>query len=234
VSESPNRPRWVELDRAWYLTSEFDQLMYPANVAVVEDILARGGDLRTVIDVGAHVGFTAIPCARHGATVWAYECNPWTFGCLSQAALHNNLVCRLYPVQAAVAPGPRRLAEVRSFYPVSGMSGLVQAEDQVVVGRAVTIDFESTLEAAGGPVDFLKIDIEGGEHELIPAVPRAAWGQIDWLHVEDHDVTQPKWHAPGAKNCDWRAVVGDAGFEEVAPALWRRRKATYPITEAGS
>jgi FkbM family methyltransferase len=127
-----------------------------------------------IIDAGAHVGVASHWFARRypGALVLAFEPNPETFALL-EANLRRNGLRRVAPFNAAVAP----VAGVTPLWTVPGDSWGDATVRQVwhdtqPVRRveAVAVTLSSLL---AGPVDLVKLDIEGVETAVLAeAAPR--------------------------------------------------------------
>lgn len=136
------------------------------------EALAGPGD--AVLDIGAWVGPTALFSAALGARVVAVEADP-----RAQALLAGNLAANpelaervaLVPRAAAAAPGPVRLGSPRKRG--DSMSSVLHAgRDNAWEVEAIT---PAELVALLPPHRALvvKIDIEGGEYDLLPALAPA-------------------------------------------------------------
>jgi FkbM family methyltransferase len=136
----------------------------PVTRLVVQRIVQPG---HYCVDVGANVGgisFLIAASAGAGGKVLSFEPSPATFARLSRnIALNPSLTGRLTAVQAGLADKPGELRLV---------------EDETVPGNAAlyatggTVIPVTTLDAAvaqhGFPrVDFIKIDVEGMEYEVM-------------------------------------------------------------------
>lgn len=223
VQRFPSTPMTsMGIDGLWFLVPCGNEWIVDHNRAAWGEVVASGVEMKKVIDLGAYVGFTALLAARHGARVWAVEANPWVFELLIHNIRENGLEDRVTPIQAAVAPPPAgRLVELRGLHPYHGAAGLVQPEGQEVWGTACVLTLPDLLSAVG-PVDYLKIDIEGAEHDVIGR-GGVDLSKVNWLSLEVHDVTRAAYHREGAENSPLRTVLSGAGFTPAdTENLWRR------------
>lgn len=130
--------------------------------------LAASGEL--VIDAGANLGFYAVPLARRGARVAAFEPAPRTYAALEENVAHNDLgdVVHTFPVALSDFDG-----EAPFTTGLDARNHLVDGAS--VDGGAVTVAVR-TLDRvvaehpevfAGQRVGFLKIDVEGQDEALL-------------------------------------------------------------------
>jgi FkbM family methyltransferase len=126
----------------------------------------------TCIDVGANVGFYALPLALRvgpGGTVHAFEADPRNAERLRANTELSGLSGVLRVHDAAVTSREGRVTLFRSDAAHSGWGSLTEFKD-IAADRAeveaVTLD--SFLAREGiTHVDFLKVDVEAGEFELL-------------------------------------------------------------------
>ena len=144
------------------------------------------GPAPVVIDAGAHVGVASSWFARRypGALVLAFEPNPDTFALL-QGNLRRNGLSRVLPFNAAVAPA----AGVVPLWTVPGDTWgdatlpLAWHAGQPV--RRLETPAVTLSSLLAGPVDLLKLDIEGVETAVLAeAAPRL--GRVRRLVLEFH------------------------------------------------
>ena len=146
-------------------------------------------------DVGAHTGTLALGMARlvgESGRVVAFDGDPDNAAALQESSLRNHLAPRLEVVHAAVwsytarhgipfrRGGTRRSqggVEANGQHPVVGTGELITVP-------AVTLD---DFIAAGGPVpQLVKIDVEGGEYEVLCGGPKLFTTQRPIIIVEVH------------------------------------------------
>lgn len=172
---------------------------------------AKPGDL--VMDIGANVGIYSAWCASRGASVVAYECDPKVLGHLYKTA--DEAMFTVMPM--AVRSKPEllryyshvgRIGDV-AFYngAVEGMVPWAKAEEDDAV-EVVATAFSMALGAQGW--DMVKIDIEGGEADLLLNTPESYLRQIKRAYVELH---------PWVSEKDYKAIL------ELCPKIWN----TAPI-----
>lgn len=175
--------------RRWAFADEFRRL--------------RPGDL--VVDCGANTGRYATLVADRGATLYAFEPNPWAFGELEQALGGRPNV---HLVQAAVGA---RSGEARLFLhrdhledelAWSAGSSLFASKPNVS-GDSVVVEvvgLPAFLESLGRPLTLLKIDVEGSEMELLDALHETGLlASIRTVLVEMHDRKIAELHDEGQR-----------------------------------
>jgi FkbM family methyltransferase len=146
-----------------------------------------------VMDIGANAGIFSTFCALNGANVVAYEPNPATAHSFRNTIDRNHLQSKVDFRSEAVwlrtgqeefsiwidRPIIGTLSKGRRAYAASkGDPG-----DRILVR---TVSFEDAL-LAREEWDCVKMDIEGGEFELLPATPLSALRRIKYLTLEVHN-----------------------------------------------
>lgn len=175
------------------------------------------GPSSVFVDLGANVGFISRAVIARGCEVHAIEPNPWAFDALRRAVVGKSNVT-LYNFAASNTNGKLNLFlhESHEINPMSYSTGssLVRSKPNVsdvkieVEGRCFA-DFLTGL----GRVDFLKIDIEGFEVELVPHLVRALdWEKIGFVAVETHD--KDKWSDLSCATVAMKSAVKDAGLSD--------------------
>ena len=145
------------------------------------------------IDFGAYVGFTALYAAAAGAPVFAFEPNPANYALLTENVAANPA---LAPSVALFMHGVgARDEEVPLFAKGAADSGASVFQDverrTVLRGRPEAI---VRIRAAGAVLrqcgldgrTLLKIDIEGAEYAVLPAIGGLLAEQKPWLHISFH------------------------------------------------
>jgi FkbM family methyltransferase len=133
----------------------------------------------TVLDIGANVGWYTVLAAvavGEGGHVHAFEANPRMVSLLRRTLSVNGLLERVTAVEAAVADEPGSVTFF-SYHEHQGSSGLGLSEHAAAAGEGVT---ELTVRATsldahfpqGTHVDFIKIDAEGAEPQIIAGARR--------------------------------------------------------------
>jgi FkbM family methyltransferase len=149
----------------------------------------------TVIDIGANQGFFSLYAASQGATVYAFEPCEDNLEILHWNVSKNGFQRSIKIVNAAVTD---RQGEVDLFvgFDSSGsvISGAVTTRDQYTTGtqiqaravKSVTLDSlldEFHIERC----DFLKMDCEGAEYEILASTSRESFSRIARISMECHE-----------------------------------------------
>jgi FkbM family methyltransferase len=150
-------------------------------------------DARLIVDLGANISLFVLRAARRApaADIIAIEPFPACYDQLTAAVAANALADRVTCWRFAVA-GTRGVRHM-------GLSGPTQSNglfpdgsklpDAVLPVPSVTLpDVLDRVRDAypGRPIDLLKIDVEGAEHEFIPGLPDGALSQVRAVTMEYH------------------------------------------------
>lgn len=132
--------------------------------------LIRVGDI--VLDVGAHIGYHTLTMARlvgDKGKVIAFEPDPINF-----AILEKNIAANKYSNITAIKKGIAESTKNsnRDFYfPLNNNSGSLIEDKKYPRGSSIKIDTVSLDDFInnylGDRVDFIKVDVDGGEHFVI-------------------------------------------------------------------
>lgn len=142
----------------------------PGTLAVLDDLV---GPDTTFLDLGSWVGALALYAAGQGARVVAVEADPAALRQLrANLAANPELATRItvLPRAASASPGVVRLGARRK--PGDSMSSVLLADAPGSwTADAITPDELLGLVAESREL-VVKIDIEGGEYDLLPALAR--------------------------------------------------------------
>ena len=193
------------------------------SVSVDRDYDVPGVDwagLRTIVDLGAHVGTFTVWAAMRApsARILAVEPNPETFAFLQRNIRDNHLEDRVVAVNAAV--GSESGAGTLELVEHSLGTRLAKAGNGTVNVNVQTIP--SLLATAGiDAVDLLKIDCEGMEYEVLEALDSDQLSRLDVIACEYHP-------EPGHSVTELDALLRASGFTVQRPeaplgVLWATR-----------
>ncbi len=151
----------------------------------------------TVLDVGAGFGDFAVRVAREcpASRVFAFEPLPESFARLEEHVRLNGVGnVRAWPRAVAGRNGELTL------YTVTGLSGQHRTAGDLSVAREETIrvpatTLKSALEDNGiARCDFVKIDCEGAEYEILLGSDAETLARIAHISLEYHDAVTPHTH----------------------------------------
>ena len=156
----------------------------PERDAKVHKALVHGGhelerieglpqQMGVVIDVGAHIGTWSIPLAERSAEVHAFEPIDETRSYLEKNIVHNH--CSNIVVHSeAVSSDSRKLSVAVERKSNRGGTSLRSGDD-----------IESTtLDALFSSADFIKIDVEGMEYDVLMGATKLITNAKPILHIE--------------------------------------------------
>jgi FkbM family methyltransferase len=146
-----------------------------------------------MIDFGAYIGFTALHAASRGVAVYAFEPNPAAHDLLVRnVAANPALAAQMHLFRHGIGPRDEQATLYVKAFADSGASLHRTIERGAVVNGvpAATIHLRNAnavLREVG--VDrrtLLKIDIEGAEYQVLPAIAPLLAAARPWLHVSFH------------------------------------------------
>jgi FkbM family methyltransferase len=140
--------------------------------------------LRTILDVGAHVGAFAAWSSCHApeSKLVSVEPEPRNFRDLEANVARNGLSTRVECMNVAVGPSTG-VMELR--VPSYRESGSMFATSGATVEVNV-VSLDQLLDAAGGTVDLLKLDCEGAEWSIVNQAAPELWQRVDAMVLECH------------------------------------------------
>ena len=141
--------------------------------------------LRTIVDIGANIGAASIWFTQRasGASVLAVEPARDTNERLRSNLARNELIGKVDVVRLAVG------ADSGAGYLVSGENSGVARTLTAPVAGAEVVEFaglERVVAMAGGTVDLMKVDCEGGEYGFLTGAPLEVLGRIGAIIGEYH------------------------------------------------
>jgi len=170
------------------------------------------GPGETVIDIGGNIGTFALLAARHAARVITIEPNSDNFSRL-QANLARNGASNVTALQAAVAKESGTVtlqcAAEGGYHTISAgiIDGGVVSVETV---RALTLtEIFDTYQV--DRCDFLKLDCEGAEYEILLNLPITYLQRVSRIALEWHGVEDPAVRRSQSNSLVERLV--SAGFE---------------------
>lgn len=185
---------------------------------VQEHFAAYTGPLDVVVDIGAHVGELSIAAAERGAkVVWAIEADPTNYKQLEQNIERSGVgnIVKALNWAIWVRDTVVRIAAARDGN--SGMKSVVYRGEAMGESHVVFAMTLETLLQHPPDVDYLKMDIEGAEHWVIPATPLRVLRRIHALDLDVHDVSDKRFfNEPNHDPERLRLHLAQAGF--VVPA----------------
>ena len=145
----------------------------------------------TVIDVGAHIGGFSLWAACQGARVRAFEPVPDNYALLEENIRINHLESRVKAFNVAIwSSAIEKTMHVTSEN--TGGSSLCygkESDPQVAVHCA---RLDDVMAAEGIPTcDWLKLECEGAEFDILPSMDQATWQRIQAVVLEYHTLAGP-------------------------------------------
>ncbi len=130
----------------------------------------------TVIDIGCWIGSLSLYLAANGAKVYAIEPDPVAYaGFLENIRLNPTLETSIFAFDIAISPKTNPVTlHARQTYGGSSSSILNRTLDKQHACEVKGVSFSDFIEQNKlQQVDFIKMDIEGGEFEVLPSMDEA-------------------------------------------------------------
>ncbi|HLY29308.1 MAG TPA: FkbM family methyltransferase [Aggregatilineales bacterium] len=155
----------------------------------------------TVVDIGAGLGDFSVYAAKKlpHSTLYAYEPFPESFALL-QDNIERNVVQNVKAYPVAIGGAAETLGmDTATGVPVRHAALQASETAGALTVKAVTLD-EAMQEI--GQCDFLKMDCEGGEYDILFHASDQALAHIRHISMEYHDNMTPYTHDDLAKFLD--------------------------------
>lgn len=188
---------------------------FPVYEALVEDAYRIGwmtaglGDAPVAVDMGGHIGSFALAFAKEypAGRVASFEATPGTFAYLQKNVAENGLGERVDAYNIAVSDHDGTLT-MASHGDGSGHNGVLHlGESGLETIEVPCVTAASAFAKAPGPVDVVKMDIEGAEYDMVLNSDPADWASVQRVVMEYHDLPGRDW----SELRDW---FGDIGLAE--------------------
>lgn len=172
--------------------------------------LASGlSDDATVLDVGGQIGCFSLAVAKTmpNASIHVYEASPTSASYVSRNVEANDLGSRI-TVHACAMSGEEGTFTFVDSGTASGHNGLTAPDG---LGQEVTVPattFDEAVKSAGGPVQIVKIDVEGAEYDIILKSDPASWADVRKVVMEYHPL-------PGHSLTELTDFFSAIGLEQV-------------------
>lgn len=135
----------------------------------------------TFVDIGANIGIISVAAALHGASIVAFEPNPHLIELLKENLSLNAVTGEVREQGVGAQSGKRNLNFTPTMW--GGASFYKTDGDAILIDCVGINDFLDPLVS----IDFMKIDIEGGEKEILDAVSTVNLGKIKNIFIEYHE-----------------------------------------------
>lgn len=144
-----------------------------------------------VVDIGAHIGSFAILAGKLGANVWAYEPTKDNFKYLEENIKENDLEGKVHGYNLAITSDGREVSMHTEFddnnWNTGTASVVVDTSNLNEKAQSETLD---AIFLGKGTIDFLKIDCEGAEYEILYGASVGALQQVKLISMEFHHSLQ--------------------------------------------
>lgn len=164
----------------WYETDAWE----PETIAVFNRFLRA--DTRYV-DLGAWIGSTALLAAQTVAHVVCVEPDPVAFAALTEnLALNPEIEAKTARFPAAVGPSDGTVVLSSRGSGGDSKSSVVRPGDTGAHWQTEQLSFDTLLSRTGFVPDFIKIDIEAAEYELVPTLVSSTAEAMPTLYIAVH------------------------------------------------
>lgn len=160
-----------------------------------EYLLERTNLPRTIVDIGANIGTFSIFAAISNpkAVIIAFEPSHKTFRQLKRNILINKFINRITPNNFAIGGKREKLKLYNSG--VSGTKSIYKTrrEKTFEIVNAITLE-DIFKKFSIKKIDFLKIDCEGAEYEILFNTAPIFFNRITTISLEFHELTPNQDH----------------------------------------
>jgi len=178
----------------------------------------HNGDI--IIDLGANVGEVTEFYARKKALVYSYEPNPHAFSILNRKFQHyKNVFLHNEAVSNYTGKAKLWLHENHGVSEIGFSQGSSLQADKINVGKEyidVNVSHISDILANHKHIKLLKVDIEGGEYDIIDDILANA-DKIDHVLLETHGDKNPSFEK---KEIELQQKISQSDYKEKFYTDW--------------
>ena len=171
--------------------------------------------IRSAVDLGANVGLYSLLLADRGAKVLAVEPNPWTYKTLVENIEGGGFRRSIFPIQCSADDEYRGLQPLRAIGVEMQTVSPWLSHYLAVIGFALSIPINDLLSPCR-PLDFIKMDIEGMENVVLPAMNLEILHELGYMLLDYHDPTSRSFFEEGHNKFPAREYLEEQGFDRVA------------------
>jgi len=169
-----------------------------------------------IVDIGAHIGGFAIRAAKRAGQVYAYEASSKNYAILN-ANRHLNNTQNLHVHNKAVSS---KIGSMKFFMPSdNGALGSLLQETGSPMEIVQTTTLTDIIEENNiRRIDYLKIDVEGAEYEILQHCPTETLAKVQRIVMEYHEFDENQWDHRDLvnllKSSGFNVVVEDGIFPQ--------------------
>lgn len=161
--------------------------IFVQNIYESGKVRVNKGDV--VLDIGANIGVFSLYAANNGACrVFSFEPDEKNYKYLNENIYQNNLdtIVKAYNFGLANSSGKRHLqiAIIPGGHQMLREGENISSHDEVIMTKTFS---EFTKENKLNHIDFVKLDCEGAEGEILESFDKTHFEMIDKFAVEFHD-----------------------------------------------
>lgn len=164
----------------------------------------------TVLDIGGHIGSFTVQAAKAASKVFVFEPTRESFNILNENILANNLSnVSAERVCIAGENGTRLLYRDIMNNAMNGLYKKTRYSEPVLALSLSSLFSQRSIDRC----DFLKIDCEGAEYEILFSTPKEVLDRVSRIVLEYH--RPPYYGLTGEKNLPEKLVqyLREMGFE---------------------
>jgi FkbM family methyltransferase len=165
----------------------------------------RAGDV--CIDIGAFHGSYTLPALAAGAWVYAIDAREQPLKTLVSRAISYGLTLRLHTIHAAISNGEPYTAE----HVEAIATGPAPSREMIPDAQWCTVDSLFNHGAVGAGVDWIKVDVEGGEVGVLEGARETLRRFSPRLLIEDHSRVYP-WVSEQGTTERLLSLLADYGY----------------------
>ncbi|MSR67569.1 FkbM family methyltransferase [Candidatus Peribacteria bacterium] len=203
--------RSFALDRGPLNDVWFDQSYEPNAYGIPFD----WNQCKTIVDIGANIGVFTLFAAWKApqSRIIAVEAEPSNAACAKKNVEQNNLENRVTVTPKACGKKNGTLELFLSTRNSGGNSMFEYAKGSPKITVPMISLQELFQEQKIETCDYLKLDCEGAEYDILYALPESTMSRIRFMAIEYHHFSSERTHQPEAL----RAFLEQRGFDVIQP-----------------